>query len=208
MALLSFSKRFLQPPRRGGIRHNLTAIIRNRLNSDENALEPFVRRKQRNADEASVMVAAVSSKIEDRNIKTAIRILTSDDKSAQTRRKPCQTSRTNTRNLPRTPICGRTTTNTNLYKSRKLTSFRQSDPSRRVHRAVRMGCAHNTFWSLRRAKKLAHTWSYHNTAFTNLLLEGKFHDEWAPIIFGRSLIALTKKSEGFAPLPLATHGED
>ena len=62
--VLSFGKRYLQPPRRGRKRHNLTAIIRNRLNRDEceeDAPEPLVRRKQRNADDATVMVAAASS---------------------------------------------------------------------------------------------------------------------------------------------------
>ena len=85
MALLSFGKRYLEPPRRGEKRHNLTAIIRNRLNGDEceeDASEPLVRSKKCNADEASVIAAAVSSKIEDGNIKAAIRIPTSEDKDA------------------------------------------------------------------------------------------------------------------------------
>ena len=38
------------------------------------------------------------------------------------------------------------------------------------------------------------------TTFTNLLLEGKCHDEVAPIIFGGSLISLTKKSGGIRPI--------
>ena len=82
---MNFGKRYLEPPHWGGKRHNLTAIIRNRLNRDEfdeDAPEPLVRRKQRNADEASVMAAAVSSKIEDDNVKAAIRMLTSEDKPA------------------------------------------------------------------------------------------------------------------------------
>ena len=40
------------------------------------------------------------------------------------------------------------------------------------------------------------------TAFTNLLLEGKCHDEVAPIIFWGSLIALTKKSGGISPIAI------
>ena len=40
------------------------------------------------------------------------------------------------------------------------------------------------------------------TAFTNLLLEGKCHDEVAPIIFSGSLIALTKKSGGIRPIAI------
>ena len=40
------------------------------------------------------------------------------------------------------------------------------------------------------------------TAFTNLLLEGKCHDEVAPIIFGGSLIALTKKSGGIRSIAI------
>ena len=40
------------------------------------------------------------------------------------------------------------------------------------------------------------------TAFTNLLLEGKCHDEVTPIIFGGSLIALTRKSGGIHPIAI------
>ena len=40
------------------------------------------------------------------------------------------------------------------------------------------------------------------TAFTNLLLEGKCHDEVAPIILGGSLIALTKKSGEISPIAI------
>ena len=42
MALLSFGKRYLQPPCRAEKRHNMTAIIRNRLNRNEDAPEPLV----------------------------------------------------------------------------------------------------------------------------------------------------------------------
>ena len=38
--------------------------------------------------------------------------------------------------------------------------------------------------------------------FTNLLLEGKCHDEVSPIIFGGSLIVLTKKSGGIRPIAI------
>ena len=40
------------------------------------------------------------------------------------------------------------------------------------------------------------------TAFTNLLFEGKCHDEVTPIIFDGSLIALTKKSGGIRPIAI------
>ena len=41
------------------------------------------------------------------------------------------------------------------------------------------------------------------TAFNNMLLEGKCHDEVATIIFGGSLIALTKKSGGIRPFAIS-----
>ena len=146
MVLLSFSKHYLQPPCRGGKRHNLTAIIRDPLNRnecDEEEPETLVRRKQRNADEASVMAAAVSSNVEDGNIKAAIRILTSDDK-------PAPNSAETLPNLqdkhPRTAAYNHLPPDDNLLKPLQVTEANIIQTIRSFtwirQAGGRMGCAH------------------------------------------------------------------
>ena len=174
---MSFGKRYLEPPRRGGKRHNLTVIIRlNKDECDEDAPEPIVCRKQRNADEASVMVAAVS-KIEDGNIKAAIRILTSEDKpnSAET-----------LLNLqdkhPRSAAYNRLPPNDNLHKPLQVT---EAD----ILQAIRSfpagssggpdGLRLQHILELATCKEIGTDLVSSITAFTNLLLGGKCHDEVA-----------------------------
>ena len=167
-----------------------------------------LRRNQRLADEASVMAATVSSKIDDGNTKAAIRILTWDDKpapnSAETLLnlrdehprpaaynhlpsddKPAPNSAETLLNLrdehPRPAAYNhlpRTPTYTNLNKSRTLTSFRQSDPFPPVRLAVRMGCAHNTYWSLRRAKKYEQILSHQSQPSLTCFLKESVTTTW------------------------------
>ena len=182
-------------------RHNLTAIISYRLNRDEcdeDAHEPLVRRKQHNTDEASVMAAAVSSKIEDGNIMAAIRIQTSD--------KPAPNSAETLLNLqdkhPRHAAYNHLPPDDNLDKPLQVT---EAD----ILQAIRsfpvgssggpVGLRPQHILKLATCKDIDTDLVSSITAFTNLLLEGKCHHEVAPIIFGGSLIG---------PLPLATHGEE
>ena len=84
-ALLKFGTNYLLPPKRGGKRHNMTIVIKKRLekgaeHDDVNSTSPTKRCK---LDDDSLLTAAVTSKIEDGNIKAAVRILVSDDKPAQ-----------------------------------------------------------------------------------------------------------------------------
>jgi len=83
-ALLHFGADTLSKPARTGIRHNLTTIIKKRLEGNgtiekqpTNLAPP---RKKRDANE--LMAAAVTAKVEDGNLKAAIRILCSEEKVA------------------------------------------------------------------------------------------------------------------------------
>ena len=86
MALLSFGTNYLLPPKRGGKRHNMTTVIKKRLekgseHDDVNSTSPILT-KRRKLDDDGLLAAAVKSKIEDGNIKAAVRIFVSDDKPA------------------------------------------------------------------------------------------------------------------------------
>ena len=85
-ALLSFGTNYLLPPKRGGKRHNMTTVIKKRLEKDTehddvNSTAPILTRRRKLYDDG-LLAAAVTSKIKDGNIKAAIRILVSDDKPA------------------------------------------------------------------------------------------------------------------------------
>ena len=82
-ALLSFETNYLLPRKRGGKRYNMTTVIKKRLEKgaeydDINSTSPTLMRRHK-LDDDGLFAAAVTSKIEDWNIKVAVRILVSDD---------------------------------------------------------------------------------------------------------------------------------
>ena len=163
---------------------------------------PLVLRKQRNADEASVMAATVSSKIEDGNIKAAIRILPSDDK-------PAPNSATPLLNLldkhPRPAAYKHLSPDDNLPKPLQVA---EAD----ILQVIRSFLAGSSggpnglrpqhILKLVTCKEIGTGLMSSIAAFANLLLKGKYHDEVAQIIFGGSLIALSKKSGGIRPIAI------
>ena len=162
----------------------------------------LVLRKQRNADEAIVMAAAVSSNIEDGNIKTLIRILTTDDKPAPNSAEILLNLRYN---HPRPVAYNNLRLDDNQHKPLQVT---EAD----ILQAIRSfpagssggpdGLRPQHIVELATCKEIGTDLVSSITAFTNPLLDGKCHDEVAPIIFGSSLIALTKKSEGIRPIAI------
>ena len=85
-SLLNFGGSILRKPARTGKRHNLTSIIKKRTIDGEaglidvRPLSSAPLRKKMNAD--ALLAAAVTAKVEDGNIKAAIRILCSEEKPA------------------------------------------------------------------------------------------------------------------------------
>ena len=71
-------------PLRGGKRHSLTFIIKKRTIEPFKAYNETVSQSYRakKQDAATVLAKAVSAKIEDGNLKAAIRIMCSEDKPA------------------------------------------------------------------------------------------------------------------------------
>ena len=70
---------------RGGKRHNLASIIKKWTTEQCTADHEIVSHKTKSTDAATLLANAVSAKIEDGNIRSAIRIVCSEDKPAQTR---------------------------------------------------------------------------------------------------------------------------
>ena len=82
--LLHFGERVLRKPDRTGRRHNLASVIKKRTEgtspSDKQAVKRVPVRKSRNDDE--LLAAAVTAKVEDGNIKAAVRLLCSEERPA------------------------------------------------------------------------------------------------------------------------------
>ena len=81
IALFRWAGSVLQPPRRSGKRHNFTSVVKKRIQTFSGAVAPssdvHVRRKA--IDPELQLAHAVASKLEDGNLRAAIRILSSDD---------------------------------------------------------------------------------------------------------------------------------
>ena len=160
----------------------LDAIIRNQLNRDEcdeDTPELLVRRKQQNADQGSIMAAVGASKIEDSKMKAAIRILTSDDKPAPNL---VETLLNLQDNHPRTAAYNHLRLDNNQHKPLHVT---EAD----ILQAIRSFTAGSSggldglrtqhILELMMCKEISMNFSS-ITAFTNMLLEGKCHDEVSP----------------------------
>ena len=81
--LLNFGNIMLLAPPRGGKKYNLTTIIKNRLVTDNynNAINKICKTHVKN--HLASLTASVEVKIEDGNIKAALRLLSSEDKQAE-----------------------------------------------------------------------------------------------------------------------------
>ena len=81
--LLNYGNSMLLAPARGGKKRNLTSILKARSVNDHLSYPVLRVTKQRTTKtELSSSAANVTSKIEDGNIKAALRILSSDDRPA------------------------------------------------------------------------------------------------------------------------------
>jgi len=72
--LLNFDRDVLAQPTRGGKRHNLASVIKKRTMEPHTADHEIVSHKTKSTDAATLLANAVSAKIEDGNIRAAIRM--------------------------------------------------------------------------------------------------------------------------------------
>ena len=201
--LLNFGRDVLSKPKRGGKRQNLTSIIKKRLNPNSDPVpETLSSNSRKTKDESASLAAAVSAKIEDGNVKAAIRLICSEDKPA------ADTDVTYAKLLEKHPAAfissiqlpdPGTTASLQVSEEEVLKAIRSfpagssggPDGIRPQHIVDLVNCSESGSTLLSAI-----------TTFTNSLLAGKCHHAVTPILFGGTLIALEKKSGGIRPIAI------
>jgi len=86
LSLVNWSSLVLQPPKRGGKRHNVTNTIKKRISEFQPTASPTPRSAgsigHHAASPTTMLAQAVTSKLEDGNLRAAIRLLCSEDTPA------------------------------------------------------------------------------------------------------------------------------
>ena len=82
LRLLNFGNVMLLAPPRSGKKHNITALLKSRLSIDDFTDAVHLSSKRHIKSDLAALAASVTSKIEDGNVKAALRILVSEDKPA------------------------------------------------------------------------------------------------------------------------------
>ena len=199
-SLLNFGSSILARPVRGGRRQNIARIITNRCDGvapkKVNTRSGYTRRRDPDAS----LAAAVASKIEDGNLKAAIRILSSDEKlaefsaeaasqlqakhpAAHPDRKPFQDP---------SEFTALAVTEDQVWKA--LRSFPAGS------RGGPDGFRPQHMVDLASCREAGRELMTNLTAFVNLLLEGRCPLRVANILFGGKLLALNKKDGGIRPI--------
>ena len=198
--LFSFGARILRVPVRAGKKHNLTALIKKRLNGEESDNQSDAKARHTKLDRKAVSRAAlVRSKLEDGNVSAAVRILCSDEGFAPY----CQDTVSELRKKhPAAP-------DNVLVPDPAATSELQVS-EQDVLKAVRSfppgsaggpdGIRPQHILELCTSHECAAAFLTPLTSFMNLLLRGQCPPEVQPILFGGRLLALAKKDGGIRPI--------
>ena len=212
--LFQFGLVTIAKPPRGGKRHNLTTVIKKRANdvihnssnggelTSSSPSSTNLSSSSRKPDALSSLAARISAKIEDGNIRAAVRIICSDDSPAVANQ---ETLTKLADKHPSAPI-GRSiahvtcstpqllTTDSEVIKA--IRSFPAGscggpDGIRPQHILDLINCAESGANAVSAI-----------TSFVNVLLNGKCPAAVQPILFGGNLIALDKKSGGIRPIAI------
>jgi hypothetical protein len=148
------------------------------------------------------MAAAVTAKIEDGNIKAAVRIISSEEKPAP------DTDATFIKLRDKHPIASTSGDPVPAPSTLRALQVTEDD----VQRAVRSfpagssggpdGIRPQHVVDLINSREAGPELLSAITAFTNMLLDGECHQAVTPILFGGNLIALEKKSGGVRPIAI------
>ena len=204
LAVFNWSGTILSVPKRGGKKHNLTSCIKKRVASFSSLAvpDPEVRNpvKRKTCSPALQLAQGVAAKLEDGNIKAAVRLLVSDDTpatpSVEGLKKLSEKHPSATLNPGALPLPQQdshlSVAETDVRKAVMCFPAGSSggpDGFRPQHLKDLLNCreAGSDFLSAL-------------TAFVNLVLSGHCPKDMAPIFFGGRLIALDKKSGGIRPI--------
>ena len=195
----------LLKPARGGKRHNLTNTIKSRCADNKtghNIVSNIETTSHRKCNLEATLAAAVSSKIEDGNLKAAIRLLCSEetvapfdsDTHAQLRAKhppsslhPSQIEPPD--GFPSLILIGEDVAD--AVRSFPAGSSGGPDGLKPIHLSDMMAC-----------QEVKHELIAVVTEFLNLLMDGICPPSIRRIIFGGRLIALNKKGGGIRPIAI------
>jgi len=203
-AVLNWAGSVLFPAKRGGKRHNMTSTIKSRLASSQSSTtvtqtcRPVVRR--RNEDPDSQLARVVAAKLEDGNLRAAVRILCSEDSPAQpsldglaklqAKHPPATLCSTD---LPSPDRCQPLEVEESDVQ-KAIMSFPAGsaggpDGLRPQHLKEVISCRESGQEILTDL-----------TAFINLVLAGRCPKSVAPVFFGGRMLALNKKCGGIRPI--------
>ena len=199
--LFSFCPSTLLIPPKDGSRSNVSDIIKQRVSGSLGSTDPaqnFIATKRRTFD----LARAVSSRIEDSNVKAAFRLVSSDDKppdcsdaalTAMLARHPSAPSDRALISDPgsHSPLRFSEVEVLKAIKSFPAGSSGGPDGFRPQHLLELVTCQSNGPALLTAV-----------TDFVNLVLEGGCPASVSPVFFGARLIALEKKAGGFRPIAI------
>ena len=203
-SLLHFGANILQKPVRTGSRHNLASIIMRRAAeakpTDQRSAPSAPHRKKRDASE--LLAAAVTAKIEDGNIKAAVRILCFEGKPAT------DTDATYTKLLERHPAPPRDRKSESPPDDVAAVQASEAE----VLQAIQTfpagssggpdGIRPQHILDLVTCQESGLALLTAITALVNSLLRGICNPTVAPILFDGQLMALEKKSGGIRPIAI------
>ena len=200
-SVLCWSSSVLPVPKRGGKRHNITSVIKKRVSEfsdDPNVAQtPILERRPFNRFD---LANAISAKLEEGNVKAAVRLLCSDETPAmpsleslaklQDKHPPAATDRLQLPQPESFPslIVGESDV-LNAVRSFPAGSSGGPDGFRPQHLVDLVNCPEASSELISAL-----------TAFVNLVLSGHCHPAITPVLFGGRLIALNKKSGGIRPI--------
>ena len=207
LAVLNWSQSILVTPKRGGKRHNLVSLIRKRIDSflglptsiDSSSSSRSTSVHSIKTD-ASLLAQAVSSKLEDGNLKAAIRILNSDEgpvkpsaESLQQLKEKHPPGSGGLTNLPDVnPV------NVLSVSDNEVRSAVQSFPAGSSGGPDGMRPQH--LKDLASCRESGTDFLSALTGFTNTVMAGLCPSDVRPFFFGGRLIALSKKTGGVRPI--------
>jgi len=202
LAVLNWSQSVLPVPKRGGKRHNVTSVIKKRIGSFPDPLTSTHITSAHNKikTDASLLAQAVSSKLEDGNLKAAIRILSSDEG-------PVKPSAESLQKLQeKHPVGSGGLTDLPGINPAQVLSVSDDD----VRRAVQSfpagssagpdGMRPQHLKDLVFCREAGTDFLSALTGFTNTVMAGLCPSHVSSFFFGGRLIALNKKSGGVRPI--------
>jgi hypothetical protein len=209
-SLMRWSQIVLPLPKRGGKKHNITSVVKKRIDtfsalvSQSGATGDKVERRSKSREEGTpeLLAEAIASKLEDGNIRAAVRLLCSDDTPAPISRETLEQLKSKHPVAPpdRPTALDPSGTVSLAVDEQSVLKAMKSFPTGSSGGTDGLRPRHIV--DLLNNKEKGPGLLTSLTAFVNLLLSGTCHPDIRPFLFGGRLIALQKKSGGIRPIAI------